>query len=70
MKDCGCTAGIFRHYPDFEFIKVGNIQEGLEGVSQGRFDALLATMALATYHIAEMGLHNVKVVGKRPSSWT
>jgi len=39
---------------------VENIQEGLEGVSQERFDAMLATMALASYHIAKMGLHNVK----------
>ena len=55
---------ILLHYPDFQFIKVKNIQQGLEGVSQGRFDAMLSTLALASYHIAEMELYNIKVVGK------
>ncbi|MES9860189.1 MAG: EAL domain-containing protein [Candidatus Thiodiazotropha sp. 4PDIV1] len=64
IKNYGYTADIFKHYPLIDFIEVENIQEGLEGVSQGRFDAMLATMALASYHIAEMGIYNVKVVGK------
>jgi len=55
---------ILFQYPDFKFIEVKNIQQGLEGVSQGRFDALLSTIALASYHIADMELHNIKVVGK------
>ncbi len=66
IKDYGYTSDILKFYPDFKFIEVENIQEGLEGVSQGRFDAMLSTMALASYTIAEMGLHNVKVVGKTP----
>ncbi|MES9851558.1 MAG: transporter substrate-binding domain-containing protein [Candidatus Thiodiazotropha sp. L084R] len=66
IKNYGYTADIFKHYPLIDFIEVENIQEGLEGVSQGRFDAMLATMALASYHIAEMGIYNVKVVGKTP----
>lgn len=66
IKDYGYTADIFRHYPDFDFIEVENIQEGLEGVSNGKFDAMLATMALASYTINEMELYNIKVVGKTP----
>jgi diguanylate cyclase (GGDEF)-like protein/PAS domain S-box-containing protein len=66
IKDYGYTADIFRQYPGFEFIKVENIQEGLEGLSQRRFDAMLATMALASYHIAEQGLYNLRIVGKTP----
>lgn len=64
IKDYGYTADIFTQYPDVMFSEVDNIQDGLEGVSQGRFDALLATMALASYTIADMGIHNVKIVGK------
>ncbi|MCP4997098.1 MAG: transporter substrate-binding domain-containing protein, partial [Gammaproteobacteria bacterium] len=45
IKDYGYTADIYRHYPDFSFIEVENIQQGLEGVSQGKLDAMLATMA-------------------------
>jgi diguanylate cyclase (GGDEF)-like protein len=60
------TADIFKHYPEYTFIEVENIQQGLDGVANGKFDAMLATMALACYHIAEMGLHNIRVVGKTP----
>jgi len=66
IRDYGYTSDIFRYYPGVTFIEVENIQMGLEGVSQGRFDVLLASMALSTYTIAEMGIHNVKVVGKTP----
>ena len=64
IKDYGYTADIFKNYPDIDFIEVENIQEGLEGVSNGRFDAMLATIALATYTVSDLGLNNVKVVGK------
>jgi ABC-type amino acid transport substrate-binding protein len=66
IKNHGYTADIFKRYPAIDFVEVEDIQEGLEGVSQGRFGALLAPMALAGYHIAEMGMHNIKVVGKTP----
>ena len=66
IKDYGYTADLFKQYPDYDFIKVENIQQGLIGVADGRYDAMLATMALASYTIAEMGLHNIKVVGKTP----
>lgn len=66
IKDYGYTADVYKTYPDIEFIEVENIQEGLEGVSRNQFDALLATHALSSYHIAEMGIHNVKIVGKTP----
>ncbi len=66
IKDYGYTSDIFKHFPEHRFIEVENIQQGLEGVANGKFDAMLATMALASYHIAEMGLHNIRVVGKTP----
>jgi len=66
IKDYGYTADIFKTYPDIEFIEVENIQQGLEGVSQGSFDAMLATMALASYSMADLGIHNLKIVGKTP----
>jgi diguanylate cyclase (GGDEF)-like protein/PAS domain S-box-containing protein len=66
IKDYGYTADIYRLYPDFSFIEVENIQEGLQGVSEKRYHAMLSTMALASYHMAEMGLRGIKVVGKTP----
>ena len=64
IKDYGYTSDLFKQYPGYDFIKVDNIQQGLTGVAEGRYDAMLATMALASYTIAELGLHNIKVVGK------
>lgn len=66
IKDYGYAAEIYRTNPGFEFIEVASIQQGLTGVAEGRLDAMLAPMALASYHMAEMGLHNIRVVGKTP----
>jgi len=66
IKGYGYTADIFKTYPDISFLEVENIQDGLNAVSTGKVDAMLATMALASYTIAELGIHNIKVVGKTP----
>ena len=66
IKDYGYTADVFKTYPNISFIKVDNIQQGLNAVSTGKVDAMLATMALASYNIAEMGIYNIKIVGKTP----
>ncbi len=64
IKDYGYTADIFEQYPQMKFVEVENIQEGLIGVSSGKFDAMLASMALARYMIANMELDNIKIAGK------
>ena len=64
IKDYGDTHQIHRHYPDIDFAEVDDIRQGLEGVSVGEFDALLCTIAMGTYTIAELGLNNLKIVGK------
>ena len=64
IKGYRYTDVIRKKYPDYIFYEVENIQEGLEGVAAGKYDTLLASMALATYTIDEMQLSNVKVVGK------
>ncbi|MEA2111770.1 MAG: EAL domain-containing protein [Campylobacterota bacterium] len=66
IKDYGYTADIFKEYPNIDFIEVENIQEGLEGIAEGRFDAMLATMALASYTISNEQFHNLRIVGKTP----
>ena len=55
---------IRKKYPDYDFNEVKNIQEALTGVAEGKYDAALASMALATYTIEKMQLANIKVVGK------
>ncbi len=64
IKDYGYTTDIFKTYPNIDFIEVENIQEGLQGVVKGEFDAILSTIALASYAIHTMQLNTLKVVGK------
>ena len=64
IKGYRYTDEIRKKYPDYIFYEVKNIQEGLEGVASGKYDVLLASMALATYTIDNLQLYNVKVVGK------
>ena len=64
IRDYGYASKIRRQYPGVEFITVDDIQGGLIGVSTGRVDALLCTLALCSYTIAELGLNNVRIVGK------
>ena len=64
IKDYGYASKIRRQYPDIQFITVDDIQHGLIAVSTGEIDALLCTLALCSYTIAELGLNNVRIVGK------
>ena len=64
IKDYGYASKIRRKYQDINFHSVDDIQSGLIAVSTGEVDALLCTLALCSYTIAELGLNNVKIVGK------
>ncbi|DAB28763.1 MAG: hypothetical protein A2513_00520 [Sulfurimonas sp. RIFOXYD12_FULL_33_39] len=68
IKNYGYTSEIFNMYPQIKFIEVENIQEGLQGVSEGKYDVMLSSMVLANYTIADMALSNLKIVGKTPIS--
>ncbi len=64
IKDYGYASKIRRKYPHINFVTVDDIQSGLVAASTGEVDALLCTLALCSYTIAELGLNNVKIVGK------
>ena len=64
IRDYGYASKIRRKYADIEFVTVDDIQDGLIAVSTGKVDALLCTLALCSYTISELGLNNVRVVGK------
>ena len=64
IKDYGYNPAIFSAYPDIEFIEVENIKQGLTAVSTGKIDALICTLAHASFHIADEGINNVRIVGK------
>jgi len=64
IRDYGYVSKIRRKYPDINFTTVQDIQHGLIAVSTGEVDALLCTLALCSYTIADLGLNNVKITGK------
>ena len=64
IKDYGYTADIYRLYPNIDFIEVENVQDGLIGIETGKYDAMLASLALASYSIVQMALEDIAIVGK------
>jgi len=64
IKDYGYASKIRRKYSYIDFVTVDDIQDGLIAVSAGKVDALLCTLSLCSYTIAELGLNNVKITGK------
>lgn len=64
IKNYGYASKIRRKYKDIDFATVQDIQDGLLAVSTGKVDALLCTLALCSYTISELGINNVRIVGK------
>lgn len=61
------TAGynnqIIKAYPDVDFIKIDEIDEGLLGVAEDHYDLVLMSMMVASYQMAELGLYGLRVAG-------
>lgn len=64
IKQYGYNPVILQQYPDIKFSEVDNVNEGLTAVSTGKIDALLCTLAQASFHISEQGMNNIRIVGK------
>ncbi|WP_457747737.1 ATP-binding protein [Sulfurimonas sp.] len=64
IEDYGYVHKIENKYKNIHFYKVKNIQEGLEDIATGKYDAMLVTMALGSYAIHTMQLSNIQIVGK------
>lgn len=64
IKEYGYVPEIIKKYPELKFNTVDTIQDGLTSVSTGKLDALIATLAQASYHISELGINNIRIVGK------
>ncbi len=62
----GYVETIKQAYPQINFLEVSSIQEGLTAVSTGKIDALIATLAQTSYHLSELGINNVHIVGQTP----
>lgn len=64
IKNYGYASKIRKKYSNINFITVDDIQDGLISVSTGKVDALLCTLALCSYTISELGLNDIKIIGK------
>ena len=64
VKGYGYVPAIVKKYPTIAFVYVDTVQEGLEAVSTGRIDAVLSTLALASYQISNLAISNISIVGK------
>jgi two-component system sensor histidine kinase EvgS len=64
IKEYGYNPAIFKSYPDIHFAEFDTIKEGLTAVSTGEIDALLCTLAHASYQISNQGINNIRIVGK------
>jgi signal transduction histidine kinase/DNA-binding response OmpR family regulator/HPt (histidine-containing phosphotransfer) domain-containing protein len=66
IKGYGYVPKIKEQYPDINFIEVADIQIGIADISTGKIDAMITTLAYASYTIKQMGVSNVRIVGKTP----
>lgn len=68
-KQVGLPAGeaiwesVMRDYPEVSFVHFGDVEQSLLAISAGKIDAALISLPVATYHIRQMGLDNLKVAG-------
>ena len=58
------TEEIYDKYPSITFVTVSSARDGFEGVSTGLYDAMLSSLASASYSIKNLSLHNLNIVGK------
>ena len=55
--------------PDLDLLLVPSIADGLERVSLGSADALVANIAVASFYIEQLGLSNLRVAGESGWVW-
>ncbi|MCB1755240.1 MAG: transporter substrate-binding domain-containing protein [Gammaproteobacteria bacterium] len=60
----GYVPHIYKQYPYIDFVEVESVSAGLQAVSTGKVDALLATLAQSTYQSRREGINNVRIVGQ------
>lgn len=64
VKEYGYVDKIKRDNPKIQFVEVDNLRSGLLSLSTGGVDAMLSTAGSATFQMSDMGLNNIRIVGK------
>jgi len=64
LKNCAYKEELYKIYPDIKFIEVNSIDDGLLGVKDAKFDAMLSSLLVAEYTILNKPILDIKIVGK------
>lgn len=57
-------------YPGLKLVEVDNEIDGLQRLQLGEIQAYVSTLATASHHLQELGLADIKVIGRIPGDWT
>ncbi|MCK2148336.1 diguanylate cyclase [Marinobacter alexandrii] len=57
-------------YPELQSVEVEDETEGLKRLQNNDLDGYITTLATAMYHMQELGLADIKVIGRIPMDWS
>ncbi|WP_449285943.1 transporter substrate-binding domain-containing protein [Marinobacter sp. PE14] len=57
-------------YPSLDLVEVPNEQSGLRQLQNNELDGYITTLATASYYMQELGLADLKVIGRIPADWS
>jgi diguanylate cyclase (GGDEF)-like protein len=70
VKDYAFAELLQNRYPSFNLIEVASEQTGLRKLQNDELDGYITTLATASYYMQELGLADVKVIGRIPADWS
>ena len=70
VKDYAFAELLQSRYPSLNLIAVANEQMGLRKLQNHDLDGYITTLATASYYMQELGLADVKVIGRIPADWS
>ena len=56
-------------HPRLRLIEVADETDGLRRLQRGELDAYISTLVTAAHHLRELGLADIKVIGRVPGDW-
>ncbi|AOY90333.1 diguanylate cyclase [Marinobacter salinus] len=70
VKDYAFSELLENRYPGLKLVEVTNETEGLRMLQDGQIEGYVTTLATASYYMQQLGLADVKVIGRIPADWS